>query len=44
MRMQYARVIPVLDYMGKALGELLGGQSATIPKGKGKRKEDATEG
>lgn len=26
-RMQYARVLPVLDYMSKALAELLGGQS-----------------
>ncbi|MDR0929684.1 MAG: heat-inducible transcriptional repressor HrcA [Oscillospiraceae bacterium] len=28
-RMQYARVIPVLDYMGKALGKLLGEQGGT---------------
>lgn len=33
MRMQYARVIPVLDYMGKALGELLAGADSPAKKG-----------
>lgn len=39
-RMQYARVLPVLDYMGKALSQILGEAGASA---QGKKDENATK-
>lgn len=38
-RMQYARVLPVLDYMGKALGKIIGEGSAAGSSGDGQKNE-----